>query len=118
MKITIDKKTKIDYNKDVKREVKKMLENINILERYDETPKNRGQMSMFLEEVKFTLQNLEDQKSISIEDKFAISEWSWMLNDIYENYRKLVCDESLFSAIGLCYVIGKRSAVDYIFKKD
>lgn len=95
-----------------------MLENINIIERYDETPKNRGQMSMFLEEAKFTLQDLEDQKDISIDDKLALSEWSWMLNDIYENYRKLVCDESLFSAIGLCYVIGKRSAVDSIFKED
>lgn len=95
-----------------------MLENINILDRYDDVAKTTGQMSMFLEEAKFTLQDLEGQKGISIDDKLALSEWSWMLNDIYENYRKLVCDESLFSAIGLCYVIGKRSAVDSIFKED
>ena len=89
-----------------------MLEQINILDRYDETPKNRGQISMFLEEVKLTLQHLEKQKGISIDDKLTLSEWSWMLNDIYENYRKLVNDETLFSAIGLCQVLGKRSAID------
>jgi hypothetical protein len=89
-----------------------MLENINILDRYDETPKNRGQMSIFLEEVKFTLQHLEKQKGISIDDKLTLSEWSWMLNDIYENYRNLVNDETLFSAMGLCQALGKRSAID------
>lgn len=89
-----------------------MLENINILERYDEIQKNRGQMSMFLEEVKLTLQHLEKQKGISIDDKLTLCEWSWMLNDIYENYRYLVNDETLFSTIGLCQVVGKRSAID------
>lgn len=89
-----------------------MLENINILDDYDYVSKNRGQMSMFLEEVKFTLLHLEKQKGISIDDKLSLSEWTWMLNDIYENYRDLVNDEALFSAIGLCQVLGKRSAID------
>lgn len=89
-----------------------MLEQYDILDDYDDTSKNREQMPMFLEEVKFTLQYLEKQKGISIDDKLALSEWSWMLNDIYENYRNLVNDETLFSAIGLCQVLGKRSAID------
>lgn len=89
-----------------------MLEQINILDRYDETPKNRGQMSLFLEEVKLTLEALEKQKGILIDDKFSLSEWFWVLNDIYKNYRSLVNDKTLFYAIGLCDVIGRRSAID------
>ena len=89
-----------------------MFEQMQIINRYDEVPKNRGQMSLFLEEVKFTLEALEKQKGISIDDKFSLCEWSWMLNDIYKNYRSLVNDETLFYAIGLCDVIGRRSAID------
>ena len=38
-----------------------MLEQINIIERYDETPKNRGQMSLFLEEMYSQLDELEKE---------------------------------------------------------
>lgn len=41
-----------------------MLENINILGRYDETPKNKGQMSLFLEEMCSTLDELEKRNAL------------------------------------------------------
>lgn len=94
-----------------------MLENINILERYDETPKNRGQMSFFLEEMYSQLDELEKEEGILVEDEYTLCEWGWILEDIYKYNRELVDDNVLFTAIGLCHVLRKRSAVDSI-KKD
>ena len=94
-----------------------MLEQINILDRYDETQKNRGQMSLFLEEMYSTLDELEKEKEISVEDEYALCEWGYVLEEIYKNYRDLVYDNVLFNAIGLCHVLRKRSAVEGL-KKD
>ena len=94
-----------------------MLENINIIERYDETQKNRGQMSLFLEEMQSTLVELEKEKGITVEDEFALCEWDYVLEEIYNKYRDLVYDNVLFNAIGLCHVLRKRSAVDSINKE-
>lgn len=88
-----------------------MLEQINILERYDETPKNRGQMSLFLEEMAIQLNELEKEEGISVEDEYALCEWDYVLEEIYNKYRDLVYDNVLFIAIGLCHVLRKRSAV-------
>lgn len=87
-----------------------MLENINILDRYDETPKNRGQMSLFLEEATCVLQDLEHKKGIALEDCYVLCDWDYVIEDIYLNYRDLVSDETLFKAIGLCKVLSHRSA--------
>lgn len=95
-----------------------MLENINILERYDETQKNRGQMSLFLEEMNSTLNELEKEEGITVEDEYALCEWDYVLEEIYNNYRDLVYDNVLFNAIGLCHVLRKRSAVEGLKKES
>ena len=95
-----------------------MLENINILSRYDETQKNRGQMSLFLEEMCSTLVELEKEDGITVEDEFALCEWEYVLEEIYNKYRELVYDNVLFIAIGLCHMLRKRSAVDSITNKE
>ena len=89
-----------------------MLENINIIERYDETTKNRGQMSLFLEEMAIQLNKLEKEESITVEDEYALCEWDYVLEEIYKKDRDLVYDNVLFTAIGLCYVLRKRSAAE------
>ena len=93
-----------------------MLENINILGRYDETPKNRGQLSLFLGEMRSTLDELEKEEGITVEDEFALCEWDHVLEEIYNKYRDLVYDNVLFTAIGLCHVLRKRRSADGIFK--
>lgn len=95
-----------------------MLEQINIIERYDETPKNRGQMSLFLEEMAIQLNNLEKEEGISVEDEYALCEWNYVLEEIYKNDRDLVYDNVLFTAIGLCHVLRKRSAVEGMIKES
>lgn len=95
-----------------------MLENINILDRYDETPKNRGQMSIFLEEMAIQLNELEKEEDITVEDEYALCEWDYVLEEIYKNYRDLVYDNVLFNAIGLCHVLRKRSAVEGLKKES
>lgn len=89
-----------------------MLEQINILERYDETPKNRGQMYLFLEEATCLLNDLEREKGIALEDYYVLCDWDYVMEDIYVNYRDLVSDETLFKALGLCRVLRHRSAID------
>lgn len=93
-----------------------MLENINILDRYDETQKNRGQLSLFLEEMGITLVELEKEEGITVEDEFALCEWDYVLEEIYNKYRDLVYDNVLFTAIGLCHVLRKRCSADGIYK--
>ena len=95
-----------------------MLEQINILERYDETPKNRGQMSLFLEEMCSQLDELEKEESITVEDEYSLCEWDYVLEEIYRNYRDLVYDNVLFNAIGLCHVLRKRSSVEGLEKES
>ncbi len=95
-----------------------MLENINILGRYDEVAKTRGQLSMFLEEMLSALDELEKEEGITVEDEFALCEWQYVLEEIYSKYRDLVNDEVLFMALGLCHVLRKRSAVDGISKEE
>lgn len=94
-----------------------MLEQINIIYRYDETPKNRGQMSLFLEEMAIQLNELEKEDGITVEDEYALCEWDYVLEEIYKNYRDLVYDNVLFNAIGLCHVLRKRSAVEGMKKE-
>ncbi len=88
-----------------------MLANIQILDRYDDTPKNRGQMSLFLEEATCVLQDLEHKKGIALEDYYVLCDWDYVIEDIYTNYRDLVSDETLFKALGLCKVLSHRSAL-------
>lgn len=95
-----------------------MLENINILERYDETQKNRGQMSLFLQEMVNQLDELEQQQGITTEDEYALCEWDYVLEEIYNKYRDLVYDNVLFNAIGLCHVLRKRCSADGIYKES
>lgn len=95
-----------------------MLEQINIIERYDETPKNRGQMSLFLEEMSIQLNELEKEEGISVEDEYALCDWDYVLEEIYSKYRDLVYDNVLFNAIGLCHVLRKRSAVEGLKKES
>jgi hypothetical protein len=95
-----------------------MLEQINILDRYDETPKNRGQMSLFLEEMCSQLNELEKEEGITVEDEYALCEWNYVLEEIYSKYRDLVYDNVLFTAIGLCHVLRKRSAVEGMKKES
>ena len=95
-----------------------MLENINILGRYDEVTKTHGQMEMFLEEMRTQLEELEDQKSITVEDEFALCEWDYVLEEIYNKYRELIYDNVLFNAIGLCHVLRKRCSTDGIYEED
>lgn len=95
-----------------------MLENINIIKRYDETQKNRGQMSLFLEGMWSILNELEKEDGITVEDEYALCEWDYVLEEIYKNYRDLVYDNVLFNAIGLCHVLRKRSAVEGLKKES
>lgn len=95
-----------------------MLENINIIDRYDETQKNRGQMSLFLEEMAIQLNELEKEECITVDDEYAICEWDYVLEEIYSKYRDLVYDNVLFNAIGLCHVLRKRSAVEGLKKES
>ena len=95
-----------------------MLEQINIIQRYDETQKNRGQMSLFLEEMAIQLNELEKEEGISVEDEYALCEWDYVLEEIYKNDRDLVYDNVLFIAIGLCHVLRKRSAVEGLKKES
>lgn len=88
-----------------------MLEQINIIERYDETQKNRGQMCLFLEEMTVQLYQLEREEGITVEDEYALCEWDYVLEEIFKNNRNLVYDNVLFTAIGLCHMLRKRSAV-------
>ena len=88
-----------------------MLEQINIIERYDETQKNRGQMSLFLEEMVNQLDKLEQQKGITTEDEYALCEWQYVLEEIYNKYRDLVGVDNLYISLGLCHMLRKRSAV-------
>lgn len=93
-----------------------MLEQINIIERYDETPKNREQMSLLLEGMRSVLSELEKEEGITVEDEYALCEWNYVLEEIYSKYRDLVYDNVLFTAIGLCHVLRKRSAVEEMVK--
>lgn len=95
-----------------------MLEQINILDRYDETPKNRGQMSLFLEEMSSMLNELEKEEGITVEDEYALCDWDYVLEEIYKKDRELVYDNVLFNAIGLCHVLRKRSAVEGLKKES
>ena len=95
-----------------------MLEQINILERYDETPKNRGQMSLLLEGMRSVLNELEKEEGITVEDEYALCEWDYVLEEIYKNYRYLVYNNVLFYTIGLCHVLRKRSAVEGLKKES
>ena len=95
-----------------------MLEQINIIERYDETPKNRGQMSLFLEEMAIQLNELEKEEGITVEDEYALCEWDYVLEEIYKNYRYLVYNNALLTTIGLCHVLRKRSAVEGLKKES
>ena len=88
-----------------------MLEQMQIIDRYDETTKNREQMSLFLEEATCVLQDLERKKGIALEDYYVLCDWDYVIEDIYTNYRELVSDETLFKALGLCKVLGHRSAL-------
>lgn len=88
-----------------------MLEQMQIINRYDEVPKNRGQMSLFLEEATWVLQDLENKKGIALEDYYSLCDWDYVVEDIYEKYRDLVNDETLFKALGLCKVLRRRSAL-------
>lgn len=95
-----------------------MLENINILERYDETQKNIGQMSLFLQEMVNQLDELEQQQGITTEDEYALCEWQYVLEEIYNKYRGLVSINHLYIALGLCHMLRKRSAVDSMSKES
>ena len=95
-----------------------MLEQINILGRYDEVQKNSGQMSLFLEEMRMELEELEKEEGITVEDEFALCEWEYVLEEIYNKYRDLVYDNVLFTAIGLCHVLRKRCSADGIYKES
>lgn len=95
-----------------------MLEDINILGRYDEVVKSHGQLEMFLEEMRTTLQELEKEGGITVEDEFALCEWDYVLEEIYNKYRDLVYDNVLFNAIGLCHVLRKRCSADEIYEED
>lgn len=93
-----------------------MLENINILGRYDAVAKTSGQLEMFLEEMRTQLEELEIQDGITVEDEFALCEWDYVLEEIYNKYRSLVNDEVLFMSLGLCHVLRKRCSADGIYK--
>ena len=95
-----------------------MLEQINIIERYDETPKNRGQMSLLLEGMRSVLNELEKEEGISVEDEYALCEWDYVLEEIYKNYRYLVYNNTLLTTIGLCHMLRKRSAVEGLKKES
>lgn len=95
-----------------------MLENINILDRYDEVPKNRGQMSLFLQEMVNQLDELEHQEGITTEDEYALCEWQYVLEEIYNKYRDLVSVNHLYIALGLCHMLRKRSSADGIYKES
>ena len=95
-----------------------MLENINILGRYDEVARTRGQMSMFLEEMMCQLEELEKEKGISVDDTFILCEWEYVLEEIYSKHRELVNDDVLFKTLGLCYVLRNRSSVVEIDDED
>ena len=95
-----------------------MLEQINIIDRYDETPKNRGQMSLFLEGMRSVLNELEKEECITVEDEYALCEWDYVLEEIYKNYRYLVYNNVLFYTIGLCHVLRKRSSVEGLKKES
>jgi hypothetical protein len=95
-----------------------MLEQMQIIDRYDEVLKNRGQMSLFLEEMRSTLDELEKEEGITVEDEFALCEWDYVLEEIYNKYRDLVYDNVLFNAIGLCHVLRKRCSADGIYKES
>lgn len=95
-----------------------MLEQFNILDRYDETPKNRGQMSLFLEEMTIQLNELEKEEGITVEDEYALCDWDYVLEEIYKKDRDLVYDNVLFNAIGLCHILRKRSAVEGLKKES
>lgn len=95
-----------------------MLEQINIIERYDETQKNRGQMSQFLEGMWSVLNDLEKEEGITVEDEYALCEWDYVLEEIYKNYRHLVYNNKLFNTIGLCHMLRKRSAVEGMKKES
>lgn len=95
-----------------------MLENINIIERYDETQKNRGQMSLFLQEMVEQLDELEQQQNITTEDEYALCEWQYVLEEIYNKYRDLVNVAYLYIALGLCHMLRKRSAVEGLKKES
>lgn len=95
-----------------------MLENINILECYDETQKNKEQMSLFLDLVADQLYGLESEKGISVDDYYALSDWMYVLEHIYKNYRDIVSDKKLFGCIGVCHMLNKRSAIDSMLDGD
>lgn len=95
-----------------------MLEQINIIERYDETQKNRGQMSLFLQEMVNQLDELEQQKGITTDDEYALCEWQYVLEEIYNKYRDLVSVNHLYIALGLCHMLRKRSAVEGMKKES
>lgn len=95
-----------------------MLENINILGRYDEVAKTPSQMSMFLEEMRYQLEDLEQTEGITVEDEYSLCEWQYVLEEIYNKYRDLVSMDHLYIALGLCHMLRKRSAVEGIEKES
>lgn len=95
-----------------------MLENINILGRYDEVAKTTGQMEMFLEEMYSTLDDLEHEEGITVEDEFALCEWQYVLEEVYSKHRDIVNDDVLFMALGLCHILRKRCSADGIYKES
>ena len=82
-----------------------MLENINILNKYDNTVKTVHDLTSFVYDMRDKLFELENETYITIEDKFALSEWSYVLDDIYKKYHDLLVHGSVYlECIGLVHV--------------
>lgn len=81
-----------------------MLENINILRIYDETQKNNGSLSLFLGNMRTMLFDLKDNDRITLDDRFKLCEWSWVLDDIYKKYNNHGIEYLLMQCFGYVHI--------------
>lgn len=95
-----------------------MLEQINILEEYDNVQKNKGQLSMFLGNIEDVLNELEQEKTIYTHDVYALCEWEYVLEDMFYNYSDIVFKGQLYQCLGIIHMLRKRSAVEGLKKES
>ena len=84
-----------------------MLENIDIIRKYDETAKNSGQLDSLLREMFGNMRYVYNESKISLEDKFKLCEFKYVLDEIYNNYIEIVDGLSLIECYGLLVLLDK-----------
>ena len=84
-----------------------MLEYNNIIRDYDETAKNSGQLDSLLHVMFKNMREVYNGGKITLEDKFKLCEYTYVLDQIHDNYIEIVDGLSLIECYGLLVLLDK-----------